>query len=290
MPLLKNTARTAGVVGSFACLIFVGNVLMRYFCNKNSNAVIAVMSFLSVGIVMFFSIYGSNKDPLTFTKFKVYGILLASALIMFCITNIILRKESVEYNQLKKQKQSIHALEVKIINLKIRLSAIKRETELHFSGFASNDQICTDIQKECLLPRNMQYYDYYASYRVINLIIFSIALLIFLSQSFHSAMFEMSDLTDLFLYGVMVSCLLIMFLIDQLLLCDVKNELKISEQDYPEIKKSLNDKFVEIDKQYCKLVKEISDYNMLSSTKITEANVEKLEKCKSKILSILNQV
>ena len=290
MPSFKDTARTAGVVGGFACLIFVGNMLMRYFCKENNNAVIIVLFFLSIGIVTFFSIYGSNRDPLTFTKFKVYGILVASALVMFCITNIVLKKEVDGYDQLKKQKQSIKSLEVKIINLKIRLDTIRREAELHFSGFGYDNQIDTDIKKKYLLSTGMEYSDYYTSYRVINLLIFNIALLIFLSQSFHSAMFETSDLTDLFLYCVLVSFLLIMFLIDKLLIYRVNNELKVYKKDYQDIKESLNDEYVKEDKQYCMLVKEISKYNRLSNTKITETQVEKLEKCKNKILGILNQV
>ncbi|QGR02571.1 hypothetical protein EDL79_02845 [Ehrlichia ruminantium] len=287
MPFFEDTTRTASVVGGLTCLIFVGNILMRYFCNGNNDTVIVVLCFLSIGIVIFFATYGSNKDPLTFTKLKVYGMLIASTLIMFCITNIILKKENADCSQLKKQKQCIRSLEIQIINLRIKLSVIKREAELHFSGFGYNNQICTDINRKYLLSENIKYSDYYTSYRIINFIMFGMALLIFLSQAFHSAMFETSDLKDLALYCVLVSFLLIMFIVDKLLSYRIVNELNTAQKEYKVYEKTLNGQFVKENKQYSELIKSILNYNTLNNTKVTEAQIEKLEQHKNKILEIL---
>ncbi|AHC39289.1 hypothetical protein [Ehrlichia muris] len=281
--------RTAGLVMGSLLLIFSLNILMRR-CTKKSNYIsIAVILLLSIGITAFFKIYGRNENSLTFINIKIYAMLLASALIMFCIANLVLRKESKCHSKFKEQSKKIHSLRVEITNLEIQLNIIKREIEWYFSDLCSDTKICIDIKQEYLLPANKKFYDISFLCKITKFITFGVALLVFLYQSFYSSLNQKFRSVELLMYYTLVSLFLFTFVIDLLTIYYIKENYKsIEEGDNINI---FNAELQMKKKLYNTLLKEISKYNRVTVRNWENVNhISALEDHRDKILNILDRI
>ena len=292
MPSFKSLImRTTGLLMGSLLLIFSANMLMRR-CNKRSNCVsISVVLLLSIGITTFLKIYGKDENSLTFINVKICAMLLASALVMFCIANLVLRKEGKCYSKFREQNKKIYSLRIDIANLEIQLNIIKREIEWYFSDLCSDTKICIDIKQECLLPTDRVCYDIGFLCKITKLITFGVALLIFLYQSFCSSLNQKFGSIELFLYYTLVSLFLFTFIVDQLTVYYIKKNYKSIEESDKSTINILNTEFQTKKKLYNTLLKDISKYNRITIRKLESANhLCTLEDHRDKILNILDRI
>ncbi|ABD45453.1 putative membrane protein [Ehrlichia chaffeensis str. Liberty] len=291
MSSFKNLIiRTTGFVIGSLLLIFSINMLMRRCSKRSNNVSIAVILLFSIGITVFFQIYGRNEHSLTFVNIKMYVMLLASSLIMFCIANLVLRKESECYSKFREQNKKIYFLKIDIANLEIQLNIMKREIEWFFDNLCSDTKICVDIKQEYLLPANKKFYDIGFLCKTAKFVTFSIALVVFLCESFYSVLSQKFDLVGLFMYYVLISLFLFTFIIDRLALYSEKNYKSIS-QNSKSIIDTLNTELNVKKRMYTVLLQEVSKYNILTEKElVNENNIRTLEKYKNKIFDILDRV
>ncbi|AHX04698.1 hypothetical protein [Ehrlichia japonica] len=292
MPSFKSLIiRTTGLVIGSLLLIFSINMLMQR-CNKKGNCIsISIILLLSVGITAFFKIYGNNENSLTFIKIKICAMLLASALVMFCIANLVLRKKGKCHSKFREQNKKIYSLRIDITNLEIQLNIMKREIEWYFSDLCSDTKICIDIKQEYLLPTDKAYYDIDFLCKITKFIIFGIALLIFLYQSFYSSLNEKFGSTELFMYYTLVSLFFFTFIVDQSTVYYIKENYKPIEEGDKNIINTLSAELKTKKKLYDILLKDISKYNRIAVKKWQNVNhLRTLEDSRDKILNILDRI
>ncbi|AAZ68549.1 hypothetical protein [Ehrlichia canis] len=290
MPSAKKLiARAIGLVIGSLLLIFSFNILMRYFSKKVNSIFLGICLLLSIGITVFFKIYGIDKTSSTFINLKIYGMLVSSALIMFCIANLILKKSSECSVKLSKQNKQIYYLNINLDNLKIELNIIKREIEWYFTHLCNDDKIYINIEKEHLVSTNKKYYDLNSLCKVVKLITFIVALLIFLYQFFYSCINQKFRSVELNMYYALLSLFFCIFMVDKLPDYYYEYVKTNADEDNKNIIDSLNNELRIKTKLRDSLLKEVSAYNnTIDDESLIGESDYQLNR--QKILKILNRI
>ncbi|CEI85371.1 hypothetical protein DRF75_00515 [Ehrlichia minasensis] len=292
MPSAKKLiTRAIGLVIGSLLLIFSFNILMRCFSKKVNAICLWVCLLLSIGITVFFKIYGADKTSPTFINIKIYGMLVANALIMFCISNLILKKSSECNVKLSKQNERIYCLKVSLDNLKIELNIIKREIEWYFTNLCNDNKICINIKKEHLISTNKKCYDLNSLCQTVKLITFVIALSIFLYQSFYSCINQKFLSAELNMYYALLPLFFFMFVVDKLADYYYEYIKTNADEDNKNIIDSLKNELRIKTKLRDNLLKEVSAYNRtINDESLIGASDCQLSRQKDKILKILGRI
>ena len=290
MPSAKKLiARAIGLVIGSLLLIFSFNILMRYFSKKANSIFLGICLLLSIAITVFFKIYGIDKTSPTFINLKIYGMLVSSALIMFCITNLILKKSSKCSVKLSKQNKQIYYLNINLDNLTIELNIIKREIEWYFTHLCNDDKIYINIEKEHLVSKNKKYYDLNSLCKVVKLITFIVALLIFLYQSFYSCINQKFRSVELNMYYALLLLFFCIFAVDKLPDYYYEYVNTNADEDNKNIIDSLNNELRIKTKLRDNLLKEVSAYNnTIDDENLIRKSDHQLNR--QKILKILSRI
>ncbi|MGN7618492.1 MAG: hypothetical protein ACTJLM_00320 [Ehrlichia sp.] len=286
MSLFKTT--TGQITGIVALIFGMGAV--KYWCggSKKSDIIAWILLLLSIGLVVFFLLYGGTKNAETALKFKIYGMILSSFLVILSITSVMLKRKSVKQDNVSKQKQKIHALKIELANLKIKLSILKRSVEWAFNGLYYSTKVSADVEEKYLIPYNEKFCDFYICCKMIKLAILNVALLVFLYQSFDGPINQSPGFNDLFMYCVLVTLFLLVFVIDQFM-------VYCSESEYKTIKKEnrsrINALSVELAikrHNYDKLSKELDEYNNMCAN--DPIGFDQLMRQQVKVLKVLSRI
>ncbi|WDM84976.1 hypothetical protein K6025_03790 [Ehrlichia sp. JZT12] len=290
--LLFNTAagQTAGLVSGTIALIFGLGAVKRY-CggSKKSDIVAWVLLILSIGLVMFFLLYGGTKDPATALKFKIYGMILSSFLVILSITSIMLKRKSIKQDKVSKQRQEIHCLKTKLANLEIKLSILSRSIDWAFNDLYPNTKVSVNVEEKNLISCNKKFCDFYICCKIVKLIILSMALLVFLYQSFDGPINESPGFSDLFMYCTLVSLFLVVFVVDQLMVYCSKTEYGLIKKENNKVISSLSGELKVKQVKHDTLSNLLDEYNIMCDNAY-RYSPDKFKRKQDRILDVLGRM
>ena len=289
MQFFKTDAgKIAGIFGAVIGLIF-GAGAVKHYCggSKKSDIIGWILLLLSIGFVIFFLLYGSTKDPETALTFKVYGMILASFFVILSITSVMLKRKSVKQDEISKQKQQIHSLKINVSNLDVKLSIIKRSIDWSFNHLYYNAKVDNSLLEKHLIQPNKKFCDFFICCRIIKVSILSVAMLIFLYQCVDGLINKSAGFGDLFVYCILVTLFVMVFVVDQLMVYYSNTEYELMKKENKTVIEGLSLELASKKKKYDSLVAGVEKYNRACDDN-SDFGYEILLRRRNKVLSVLD--